>query len=127
MKGFIESCELPADERVYLKKDRTGWRVVEPIIDPITGKRNYFAGWKKSVIPFLFILLIVSLFLYGYRESTKSVYSALNEILANPVDFCNSLTTQGVCKAEWRAAGLCLDAEEINISNVDLRRADKIE
>lgn len=115
MSKITEARNLPENERVYLKKDRTGWRVVEPYKNPETGKINLFAGWKKSIIPFLFVLLIMSLFLVGYREATKSVYGALNEIVSNPTEYCNTVSKLGACREEWKAKGIC-GQSDINFS-----------
>ena len=37
----IEATQLPADEKVYLKKDFLGWRVVHPIKNE-DGSYNWF-------------------------------------------------------------------------------------
>lgn len=115
-KKIYEASELPENEKVYLKKDWTGWRVIEPFEDPTTGKKNWFSGTKKTIIPFLFVLLIMILFLVGFNESTESMRSALNQIFSNPAKFCEEIQTKGICTPEWRQFGLCQEAPLINVS-----------
>jgi hypothetical protein len=116
MKNKIyEASDLPEDEKIYLTKRWVGWDVVEPFEDPITGKKNWFAGTKKMIVPLLFILLILTLFLIGFRESTTSMRSALDEIFSDPEIFCRR--PEVVCKPEWRAAGLCQYPLLLNSTN----------
>ena len=77
MEGMkiIESSELPIGEKVYLKKDWLGWRVVQPWKDPETGKINWFnflVGGKKGLF-FLITVLVITLLLYvGINELIKN-------------------------------------------------------
>lgn len=70
-KGIIEASNLPQDEKIYLKKDVFGWRVVEPFVDPVTGKKNWFSiifGGKKGLFITIITLLISALFYFGIKE-----------------------------------------------------------
>ena len=71
MAGIIEAADLPEGEKVYLKKDWLGWRVVEPIKDPETGKTNYMSllfGGKKGLVMLAVIIVICLLMYLGIQE-----------------------------------------------------------
>ena len=60
MGKIIEAGDLPEGERVYLKKDFLGWRVVEPIKDE-NGKliwTRLIFGSKKNIIITLFLIAL---------------------------------------------------------------------
>ena len=84
---MIESKDLPVDEKIYLKKDSFGWRVVEPIRDPETNKINWFnllVGGKKGLLMLLAIVIIAGLFYLGVGE----LIGAYKEIALNPCLYC---------------------------------------
>ena len=71
MTTIYESKDLPEREVVYLKKDWLGWRVVEPITDPITKKVNYLRllfGSRRTIFTTAIILGLVALFFLGFQE-----------------------------------------------------------
>ena len=85
---MIESKDLPEDEKIYLKKDFLGWRVVEPIRDPETNKINWFnllVGGKKGLLMLLALIIIAGLFYFGVGE----LIGAYKEIALNPCAYCN--------------------------------------
>ena len=73
-------------ERVYLKKDFLGWRIINPI--KIEGKINYinllFGGYRNLILLIIFILIVVSLY-FGVNEI---IYS-YKLIADNPCKFCS--------------------------------------
>jgi len=73
------------NEKIYLKKDWTGWRVIEPITDPETKVfiwKNFLS--KKSFL-LLIVLLIIFLSLYlAFQEQ----YNNYKNVIENPCDFC---------------------------------------
>ena len=89
MGNIIEAGDLPDGEKVYLKKDFLGWRVVEPWKNPETGKVNWFnliTGGKKNLI-----MLIILMMLFGLA------YAGVNELVGNykkvaedPCSFCTT-------------------------------------
>jgi len=88
---MIEAKDLPEDEKIYLKKDYCGWRVVEPIRDPETNKINWFnllVGGKKGLLFLLAIIIIAGLFYLGVTE----LLSAYKEIALNPCLYCEDCT-----------------------------------
>ena len=86
MSKIIEASGIPEDTKVYLKKDWTGWRVVEPIMDEnkkILWKRLIFGTRKERVFLAFIILIIISGYL-AYREQLNNYYSVLND----PCSYC---------------------------------------
>ena len=87
-------------EKVYLKKDILGWRVVYPV--KIDGKINWFNllfGGKKMIVTLIIYLIIAFLIFKGINELTEQC-----RILANdPCAFCSEMITKGMGgqKLEW--------------------------
>src|SRR3990167_10462809 len=82
---IIEAADLPSEEKVYLKKDWTGWRVIEPIKDPETGIfiwKNFLN--RKGFMLLIYIIIIVSL---GYMAFREQLYN-YKMVLENPCDYC---------------------------------------
>lgn len=93
MNKIIESNELPLEEKVYLKKDFFGWRVVEPWKNPETGKINYFVlltGGKKALAIFLFLMLLIGVGYLGYKEQIQNYKTVLD----NPCSYCKDCQEQ---------------------------------
>lgn len=72
MNKIYEAGDIPLDDKVYLKKDLFGWRVVNPAINPSTKKINWInmilGGWRN----FLVILFIVLIILLHLHEDAKN-------------------------------------------------------
>ena len=91
MGKIIEAGELPDSEKVYLKKDFLGWRVVEPIIYPDSRKfiwKNFFN--KKGFVILLFLLLLGGLGYLAFKESINNY----KEVMTNPCAYCTSCQEQ---------------------------------
>ena len=87
MAGIIEASQLPDQEKVYLKKDWMGWRVVEPWKCPETGKINWFnliTGGKRALILTL-LLFGVAIILYLGITELVVIYK---DIAMNPCLYC---------------------------------------
>jgi len=60
---YIESADLPNNEKVYLNKDILGWHVVHPIKneDGTINWKNLIAGgsWAKLILIILFVLIMI--------------------------------------------------------------------
>lgn len=80
MNKIIEAANLPEGEKVYLKKDWLGWRVVEPP----TKWYHYVFGSKKTIIMLIGLLLLAGMFYFGINE----VISGYKDIAANPCNYC---------------------------------------
>lgn len=84
----IEASEIPNEEKVYLKKDYFGWRVVNPYKNPETGKINWInlLGLDKKNLLFLGVIIILAIgFYFGVNELIESY----KIIAANPCNFCS--------------------------------------
>lgn len=87
MGSIIKAEDLPEKDKVYLKRDIIGWRVVEPWKDPDTNKINWFnllTGGKRN-LAFLFILLIMGSILYLGTTELRNNYRT---VLKNPCGYC---------------------------------------
>lgn len=70
---------------IYLKKDWTGWRVIEPIKDPKTKKIIWKNVFSKKGFLSLGVLLIILISLYlAFNESVNNY----KEIMENPCEYC---------------------------------------
>ena len=60
---IIEAGELPSEEKVYLKKDWLGWRVVEPwkSDDGKISWFNFILGGKRALLFLVIVLIIIFL------------------------------------------------------------------
>ena len=77
---------MPSEENIYLKKDFLGWRVVEPIKDPQTGKiivKNIFN--KKGFALLFFLLLILGSCYLAYKEQINNYRT----VISNPCSLCS--------------------------------------
>lgn len=90
---IIEASQLPEGEKVYLKKDYLGWRVVEPWKDPETKKINWFNfvfSGKKGLVFLLVILILCGGFYVGVNE----LIADYKLIADNPCDYCSDCHAQ---------------------------------
>ena len=61
------------NEKIYLRKDMFGWRVVNPIkIDGKINYKNLLLGNRKVIILTIVWLLIMGFILYGVNEMVSS-------------------------------------------------------
>jgi hypothetical protein len=84
---IIESSELPLGEKVYLKKDWLGWRVVNPIVNPETNKVNWFnliCGGKRGLV----FLGIIGILIIGIYFGVNELIANYKLIADNPCGFC---------------------------------------
>lgn len=92
MNNIIEASQLPQDTKVYLKKDWTGWRVVEPIKD-----ENGKFLWKRILLgttkerAFLGFIIFLALVSYLAFDEQLANYNA---VVNNPCAYCNSCQEQ---------------------------------
>jgi hypothetical protein len=89
---IIEVSQISAEEKVYLKKDFLGYRVVYPIKNE-DGTINWFhlifGSWSNIV--FLIILaLIITVFYLGVNE----LISNYKLVADNPCNFCKDCFEQ---------------------------------
>jgi len=90
MKKIIRAEELPQGEIVYLKKDMFGWRTVEPVTNPETGK----VIWRNFFNPRGFVMLAILLLLLGIGYlAFKEQLINYHEVISNPCAFCKDCTS----------------------------------
>ena len=92
MGKIIEAADLPEGEKIYLKKDFLGWRVIEPWRNP-NGKlnlTNVFFGGKKGIFFLIIVLIIVFLLYFGINE----LVAQYKIIADSPCDFCTDCFEQ---------------------------------
>lgn len=86
MQKIIEASELPENEKIYLKKDWLGWRVVEPF----RNENNkiiwfkFFFGSKRMIFQLIIYILIGLLFYIGIHE----IMSQCSMIMSDPCRYC---------------------------------------
>jgi len=86
MGEVIEASQLPMEEKVYLKKDYFGWRIVQPIKNE-DGSYNWFnliLGGKRGLFILGLILFIVSMLYFGISYMIGQYKFPFD----NPVEFC---------------------------------------
>lgn len=82
---WIEAKELPENEKVYLKKDFFGWRVVDPYL-PGDGWLKAILGGKRNQLFCGIIIILALLFYLGVNELVDN-YKAVAQ---NPCQYCTS-------------------------------------
>lgn len=95
---IIEASELPSEEKVYLKKDFLGWRVVSSPLEKFEPsfawlKRNWFTiiFGTKSNLAFLIVVLIIGVLLYFGINELIAHYKLIAD---NPCNFCKDCFEQ---------------------------------
>ena len=70
---MIEAQNIPWEEKVYLKKDFLGWRVVNPIKneDGTINWFNFILGGKRGIVQIIGITIIGILIGLSYQEVGK--------------------------------------------------------
>lgn len=111
MSKIIEASKLPEEEKIYLKKDFLGWRVVEPIIDPETKKfiLGNFAT-KKG----FFLLAVLIIFLAICYLAFEEQYINYRNVVNNPCAYCTT------CQEQTRELIRHLNSEQIPKINFTL-------
>ena len=116
---IIEASELPENEKVYLKKDFMGWRVVEPYKNP-DGSYNWFnllLGGKRNLFILAFLLVICFLLYFGVKE----IIANETIVSQNPCAFCKD------CQAQCRQVISGLNSYKNTQFNVSLSELIKEE
>ena len=91
MKKIIEASELPEGDKVYMKKDMFGWRIVHPYRNPDTNKIipiNLIFGGKRNLVVLLVILAFILSMIYIFKHDIRELEAHYQDVLANPCDFC---------------------------------------
>ena len=97
MKGIIPAENLPEKEKVYLKRDFLGWRLVSPIRNE-DGSYNWFnliIGGKRNLFILGMFMFITLLAIFAYSHDVNAIKDFYAEIAHNPTTFCNQYMTNG--------------------------------
>ena len=94
----IEASSIPLEEKVYLSKDRLGWRVIHPIRneDGTINGFNFIFGSKSNLI-FLIILLLLCV---GFYLGVNELIDSYRVIANNPCKFCEDCFSAGI-NSNW--------------------------
>ena len=85
MKNKIESTEING-EKIYLKKNFLGWKVVYPIkIDGKFNKKNLWLGSRGTIIFTIVFILLMAFIFYGVNE----MVSSCRDLAKNPCKYTN--------------------------------------
>ena len=94
MGQIIEASQLPQTDKVYLKKDFLGYRIVHPWSNPETGKLNWFnictGGWR-NLITIAVVVLFLLWVLYDTNNQIKEYKEYCEPISKDPVKFCEDI------------------------------------
>lgn len=81
---WVEAQDVPEGEKVYLKKDWLGWRVVEPIPEGASLWRKLMGSKRNQ-----FICLVVIIGALLWWLGTSELISNYKVIAEAPCDFCS--------------------------------------
>lgn len=83
IKDKIKETEIDG-EKIYLRKDMFGWRVVNPVkIDGKINWKNLWLGNRKVIIFTIIWLLIMGFIFYGVNE----MLSSCKDMAKNPCNY----------------------------------------
>lgn len=112
-KNIITAEQLPENEKVYLKKDFLGWRIVHPIRneDGTINKINLIFGGKRNLAILLGLIIIVLLFTWLHYRDVGALQQQYSAMSSDPI---------GWCKAVCLNPGDYTNNPKLNISNIVL-------
>lgn len=105
--NYIESSQLPESEKVYMKKDFMGWRIVHPVRNE-NGSLNWFNllfGSKRNLVYMTLIIIFLMLLYLGYHETVSNYKTVMDD----PCKFCKSCDSKIVVKY----------SRQLNLSSLD--------
>ena len=93
MSKIIEAAQLPLEDKVYMKKDYFGWRVVQPIKNPdgTTNWLNLLLGGSRNALFLLAILLIVGFMVWSHYHDVAAIQANYANISADPIGWCKNV------------------------------------
>lgn len=80
MGKIFEASELPHDEKIYLKKDALGWRIVQPP----SKWYHYIFGSKRNIVMLIIIAIIAIMLYIGVNE----MIGKYKDVAEHPCDYC---------------------------------------
>jgi hypothetical protein len=86
---IIAASELPLEEKIYLKKDFLGWRIVHPMKDE-DGSINWgnliFGGWRNFFTLIIILMFVLGFFYVYYHDTTE-----MQKVVENPCEYCQQI------------------------------------
>lgn len=81
MKKIYTIEDIPENEKIYLSKDRFGWRVVHPVKneDGTYNVFNLIFGSWSNILLLLFILFLLAMFYFAYHEVASQLSACVND------------------------------------------------
>lgn len=93
-KKIIEVSELPEGEKIYMKKDFLGYRIVHPINDPETGKIiwiNLLVGGWRNLITLLVLVSFLIWIQWDMHNKLQEYVDKCDMAMKEPVQFCETI------------------------------------
>jgi|SRR3990167_3221813 len=91
--ALIKIKDLPENERIYLKKDMFGYRIVQPIKNE-DGSFNWinliFGGWR-NLVSLIALLALIGFLIYSHFHDVQAIQSNYEVISANPLAWCKDI------------------------------------
>ena len=105
---YIEASNLPEKDKVYLKRDIFGWRVVQPIKNS-DGRINWLnltLGGFRNAIFLLGILLIIGFLMWAHFHDVKAIKDNYGKIASDPIGWCKDVnkdpsSAYGYARINW--------------------------
>jgi len=93
MAKIIEAAQLTLEDKVYLKKDYFGWRVVQPIKndDGSYNWLNLLVGGARNGLFLLGILLILGFLMWSHYHDIQAIQDNYGKIATNPLGWCRDI------------------------------------
>lgn len=118
---IIEAAQLPEKDKVYMKKDIFGWRVVQPlrkdgsslniknIFDGNTIWINLLIGGWRNFIFLLIILALLSFQMYSYDHDVQAIQDNYKVIASDPIGWCHEICENPQSAYEFNVLNISLD------------------
>jgi hypothetical protein len=107
MGKIIEAGELPEQDKVYLKKDMFGWRIVQP--NRIDGKINWLnllVGGKRNALVLIILLLLIGFHMYSHYHDVYAIQNKYANISADPIAWCKNVNSNPAAYQEYKPINL---------------------
>jgi len=85
-ENYVEASQLPENDKVYLRRGRSGWSIVHPRKNP-DGSTNYpnlLFGGKQNLFKLLLYIILALIIYVGVSE----LISEYKFVADNPCNFC---------------------------------------
>ena len=100
--NIIEAADLPEKEKIYLKKDMFGYRIVHPIKNP-DGSINFanlLFGGVRNLMFLIFFFGILSFLIYAHYHDVAAIQQNYEVISSDPLAWCKDVC-KGIVKPQY--------------------------